>query len=101
MEDAIAQSNKRVRVVPSKTVFTTNRVQFAAFLMAGKHLQYVGCRRSHQSGVVSFVFDDSRRQGATLEHQFETGASAPARDLFAAHRWLLNQIDRTLTEEVG
>jgi hypothetical protein len=101
MEDATAQTNRCVKIAPSQTAFTTNRVQFAAFLMAGKHLQYVGSKRSRHSGVVSFVFEDSRCQGATLEHQFETGASAPARDLFAAHRWLLNQIDRTLAQEIG
>jgi hypothetical protein len=46
-----------------------------------------------------FVFADPGNQGPTLEHEFETGASAPARDLFAADRWLLNQIDRTLTRQ--
>jgi len=80
--------------------FTTNKIQLAAFLIAGKHLPFLGCKPSQQPGVVSFIFDDTKAQAPTLEHQFETGAVAPARDLFAAHRLLLKQIDRTRRQEV-
>lgn len=85
---------------PTPNRFTTNRIQLAAFLIAGKHLPFIGCKPSQQLGVVSFMFDDAKAQAPTLEHQFETGAAAPARDLFAAHRLLLKHIDRTRRQEV-
>jgi len=101
MQDIKPKTNRSVTVVHAETVFATNRVQFAAFLISGKHLPFIGCKPSHQPGVITFLFQDGNQQGPTLEHKFETGASAPARDLFSAHRWLLNQIDRTRNQEIG
>jgi hypothetical protein len=63
------------------STFTTERLQLAAYLHAGKLLPLLRCEPG-SAGKVAFLFDDPAGSGPQLEYEYELPCSQ-ARSTFA------------------
>jgi hypothetical protein len=81
------------------STFTTERLQLASYLHAGKVLPFLRCEEG-AAGKVAFLFDDPAGAGPQLEYEYENGAACSAAALFASHKYLRRKIDQTLGTEI-
>lgn len=90
-------ASSSVLAVPPKT-FATHNLAFAAFLIAGKRLPYVGTRV--ENGRAIFIFQDPSGEGPKLEGLFLAGAECAATTFHSTVRWLRREIDNAAGEGV-
>jgi hypothetical protein len=71
--------------------FSTKSLQLAIFLHASELLPYLRVE-PNGDGKVNFVFRDDSGQGRQLQLEYNRGASAAARNLFASQTFLRQQM---------
>lgn len=83
----------------SPRIFETHNLPFAAFLIAGRHLRYLGLRADYGRGV--FAFADPEGQGPALEAEFHSGGECPATLFHSTVKRLRREIDAALAGDGG
>lgn len=78
----------------SLRTFETRNLSLAAFLISGRHLEYLNTHLQDRRGV--FTFADPRQQGPLLEAEFHSGALAPATIFHSVVKRLRREIDMAL-----
>lgn len=81
---------------PSNT-FETHNLPLAAFLIAGRYLEYLNTRIDDGRGL--FVFADPECRGLKLEAEFHSGALAPATIFHSVVKRLRREIDAALAKQ--
>jgi len=83
----------------SPRVFETRNLPFAAYLISGRHLRYVGLRVQDERGV--FAFDDPHGHGSALEAEFHSGGECPATLFHSVVKRLRREIDEAIARDGG
>jgi hypothetical protein len=79
--------------------FETRNLSLAAFLIASRHLRYLGLRPEDGRGV--FAFYDPQNQGPALEAEFHSGAECSATLFHSTVKRLRREIDQALARDGG
>jgi hypothetical protein len=86
--------------VDAKTInFMTDDLPFAAYLHASRKLRFIACQEQ-DTGRMSFIFDDPKREGEWLQVEFESGAECAAATFYDSIRHLRRVMDRTRTRSL-
>lgn len=81
------------------TLFSTSRLQLAAFLLTDGRLEFQGCKPLDRSRC-EFLFQDKDNIGSRLELEFDQGGSCTAQSLFASYKFLRTESDQELGRRV-
>lgn len=75
-------------------IYETRNLPLAAFLIAGRHLEYLSTGVEDGRGM--FAFADPQGRGPKLEAEFHSGALAPATLFHSVVKRLRREIDAAL-----
>jgi len=75
------------------SAFSTHDLPLAAFLHSTRRLRFLRCEP--ERGRVSFLFEDTRGEGPSVESEFIAGAPAPANAFYESIRFLRRTMDAT------
>jgi len=90
----MSQTQEQSTAAP--TTFITDDLPFAAYLHASRKLRFISCQEQ-DTGRMSFIFDDPKREGDWLHVEFESGAECAAATFYDSIRHLRRVMDRTRT----
>ena len=86
------------QTAPSKAVFSTEELPFAAYLHSSRKLRFLTCQ-VNGTDRVAFVFADPNHEGDQLHVNFESGAECSAAAFYDSIRHLRRVMDRTRSIE--
>ena len=78
-------------------LYTTRRLEFAAWLLTTSRLSFRGCEPADSRNVV-FAFDDPEGVGEQARQEFMAGAECSAKGLYDSVRFLRTQMTKTLNK---